>query len=187
VILKTQKNLTHIFLVLVPHRDTRLVLRNYSADLFKAGFAGAYHFPWVAPLASLSRAFDDAELKHFSRALREIVGSKIHADKATFCAFDEDALFGPSIDIDDLSGALKEVAGKVTEIFARPVIGSCLLTSDAENAALPAPPQLSFRAAAAANMYWRRTDEGGACCVKWKIGKLFWLPSAKDKGKDNNC
>jgi len=177
--LNTEKN-TRIFLVLVPHRDIRLVLRNYSADLFKAGFAGAYHFPWAAPVASLSRALDDAELKNCARVLREAVGSKICADKAGTCAFGEDALFGPCIDIGDLSDVLKNVTGKVTEIYPQPVIGSCLLSaSDTENAALPAPPQLSFRAAAAANMYWRRKDEGGVLSVKWKIGKLFWLPSGR--------
>jgi len=176
----TQKKHKNIFLALVPHRDTRLVLRKYSADLFKAGFAGAYHFPWVAPLASLSRALDDAELKHCARALREAVGGKIYAEKAAFCAFKEDVLFGPRIDISGLSDILKEAAEKVTEIFPQPVIGSCLLPlSDTENAVLPAPPQLSFRAAAAANMYWKRSDEDGAFCVKWKIGKLCWLPAAR--------
>jgi len=180
VILKTQKNFRRIFLVLVPHRDARLVLRNYSARLFKAGFATAYHFPWVAPLAAVSRALEDAELKKCSRILREAIGSKIYADKAAVCPFEGDALFGPYIDIGDLSGALKEAAGKVTEIFPLPVIRTCLLpASDSENAALPAPPQLSFRAAAIANMHWRREDEDGAFCVKWKIGKLCWLSAAR--------
>jgi len=168
-----------ISLVLVPHRDVRLTLRKYSGDLFKAGFSGAYHFPWVAPLAALSQPLNDEELKHFSCALREIIGSKIYADKAAVCAFEKDAIFGPLIDIGDLSGALGNASEKVTEIFAHPVIGSCLLSAaEAENAALPAPPQLSFRAAAVANMHWKRTEKHSALGVKWKIGKLFWLPRA---------
>ena len=179
VVLITQKKLKNIFLVLVPHRDVRLILRNYSASLFRGGFSGAFCFPWAAPLASLSRALNEAELKNCSRILREALGSKIYADKAAVCPFEEEALFGPRIDIGSLSGALTDAAVKVTKIFPQPVIGTCLLpASDAENAALPPPPELSFRAAAVANLYWQRTDEGGALSVKWKIGNLRWLPKS---------
>ena len=173
----TQKKHGNIFLALVPHRDTRLVLRNYSASLFGAGFPGAFCFPWAAPLAALSRALDDAELKNCSRVLREALGSKIRAAKAAVCAFGNETLFGPRIEIDNLPDALANIAGKATEIFPFPVIGTCLLHADeAENAALPAPPELSFRAAAVANLYWKREDEGGAFCARWKIGNLRWLP-----------
>jgi len=184
VALVTHKKSKKLFLVLVPHRDIRLVLRKYSASLFKAGFAEAYNFPWVAPLAAISRALDDAQLKHFSRFLREAAGEKIRAGKAAFCAFQDAALFGPSVELGNLSdilgkGALKNAAEKVTEIFPDPVIGTCLLRpSHVENAALPEPPQLSFRAAAAANFFWKSEEKGGAVSVKWKIGKLFWLPAA---------
>jgi len=179
VILVTQKKLKRIFLVLVPHRDVRLVLRNYSASLFRGGFPWAFCFPWAAPLAALSRALDDAELKNCSRVLREALGSKICAGQPGVCAFEEAALFGPRIEIDNLPDVLKDAAGKVTEIFPQPVIGACLLPADEkENTALPPPPELSFRAAAIANLYWQRTDEGGALNVKWKIGKLCWLPKS---------
>jgi len=167
------------FLVLVPHRDVRQEMRKYSASLFTAGFPGAFCFPWAAPLAALSQALNEEELKHFSRVLREIIGSKLYADKAAVCALEKETLFGPLIDIGDFSGAPGNAAEKVTKIFPHPVIGSCLLTSCAESADLPAPPQLSFSAAAVANMHWTRTDEGGAFSVKWKIGKLFWLPAAR--------
>jgi hypothetical protein len=173
-----------IFLVLVPHRDVRLVLRNYSASLFRAGFSGAFCFPWAAPLAALSRALNDAELKNCARVLREALGSKICAGQPGTCAFGNEALFGPRIDIGDLSGVLTDAAGKVTEIFPQPVIRACLLqANEAENAAFPPPPELSFRAAAVANLHWRRTDEGGALGVKWKIGKLCWLPPARKSEK----
>ena len=168
-----------IFLVLVPHRDVRLVLRNYSALLFRAGFSGAFCFPWSAPLAALSRALDDVELKNCARVLREALGSKICAGQPGVCAFENESLFGPRIEIGGLPDALTNMAEKVTEIFPRPVIGVCLLPADeAENAALPPPPELSFRAAAVANLYWQRTDEGGALSVKWKIGNLRWLPKS---------
>jgi len=173
----TQKKLKDFYLVLVPHRDVRLVLRNYSVSLFKAGFSGAFSFPWAAPLAAVSRALNDAELKNCSRFLREALGNRICAARAGTCSFEDAVLFGPRIKIDSLPGIPKDAAGKVTEIFPQFVIGTCLLpASDAKNAALPAPPELSFRAAAVANLYWRRTDEGGALSVKWKIGNLRWLP-----------
>ena len=179
VLLVTQKKHTDIFLVLVPHRDVRLVLRNYSSSLFRAGFSGAFCFPWAAPLAAVSRALDDAELKNFTRVLREALGSKICAGQPGTCEFENTAIFGPRIEIGDFSGALTNMAGKVTEIFPQPVIGACLLSaSETESAAFPPPPELSFRAAAVANLYWRRTDEGGALSARWKIGKLCWLPKS---------
>jgi hypothetical protein len=179
VLLVTQKKHTDIFLVLVPHRDVRLILRNYSASLFRAGFSGAFCFPWAAPLAALSRALNDAELKNCARVLREALGSKIRAGNAAVCAFGNEAIFGPHVEIDNLPDVFKDAAGKVTEIFPQPVIGACLLqANEAENAALPPPPELSFRAAAVANLYWRRTDEGGALGARWKIGKLCWLPKS---------
>ena len=177
MILITQEKHKSIYLVLVPHRDVRLVLRNYSAALFRAGFSGAFCFPWAAPLAAVSQALNNAELKNCSRALREIAGSKICAEQAAACAFEGAALFGPRIDIDGLPGALADTAGKVTETFPRLVIGACLLqAAEAGSAALPAPPQLSFRAAALANMYWKSADKGGAFGARWKIGNLCWLP-----------
>jgi hypothetical protein len=177
VILITQKKHENLYLALVPHNDARLVLRNYSASLFRAGYEGAFCFPWAAPLAAVSRALDDAELKNCSRVLREALGSKIYASQPGSCEFENAAIFGPRIDIDDLSGVLVGTAGKVKEIFSQPVIGACLLQpAEAKNAALPPPPELSFRAAAVANMYWKNTYEGGAFAVRWKIGKLRWLP-----------
>jgi len=171
-----------IFLVLVPHRDVRLVFRKYSADLFKAGCPGAYHFPWAAPLAALSRPLNSDELKHIAFSLGEAAGSgKINTGKGALIAFPPDSasfLFGPRIDIDGLSNALNEAAGKVTEIFPHQVIGSCLLSAaEAENAALPAPPELSFRAAAVANMFWQPLRAGGCydAGFKWKIGNIRWL------------
>ena len=179
MILITQKTHKNIFLVLVPHRDVRLVLRNYSNSLFGAGYSGAYHFPWVAPLALLSQAFNTDELKNCAHILREAVGEgKINSCEASSCVFAADtALFGPRIDIGILPDSLGGAAKKATEFFTQPIIGACLLSS-AENAAfLPPPPQISFRAAAVANMYWRPMKTGASVVgYKWKIGKLCWLP-----------
>jgi len=186
VILKTQKNRTNIFLVLVPHRDTRLILRNYSSSLFKAGAAGAYHFPWAAPLAALSQPLSAEELKICARFLRKAATEgKINATDAaatTFSGAEGTALLGPRINIgvsSDLFG--EDGAQKITSFFSPLVIGACLLSAGEDTTTLPPPPQLSFRAAAVANMYWRtvRTDSA-VIGYKWKIGKLCWLPKTVD-------
>jgi hypothetical protein len=194
---------TRIFLVLVPHRDIRLVLRNFSSALFKAGFSGAYHFPWVAPLAALSRPLDREELKHCARSLRQAAGGeKICAAEASFTTFPPEsgtALFGPRLGFQipqDTGG------GKAVYLFPQPVIGAALLDADeiaafttAGNADAmppqptvpvavpPAAPKLSFRAAAVANMFWRpMKTKDAAAGYKWKIGPLCWLPPVrKDK------
>jgi len=185
VILKTQKDRTHIFLVLVPHRDTRLILRNYSSSLFRAGAAGAYHFPWVAPLAALSQPFSRDELKVCAHFLRKAVGEgKINAMDAAACPFTAEgtALFGPRIDIgisSDMFG--EDGVRKVASVFVPQVIGTCLVSAGEDTSALPPHPQLSFRAAAVANMYRRTTRTDTAVIgYKWKIGKLCWLPKTAD-------
>jgi len=163
-----------IFLALVPHRDIRLVLRKYSDTLFKAGFAGAYHFPWVSPLAALSRPFNTEELKNCAVKIRENAGSKITAHEGAaivFPAGESTLLFGPRLDF-ALGGSEN---AKITSIFSPPVIGTCLLSAG-EDASLPPVPKLSFRAAAVANMFWHplRSD-GSIIGYRWKIGKLIWL------------
>jgi len=190
--MKTKKQHAGVFLVLVPHRDIRLVLRNYSAALFRAGFDGAFHFPWVAPLAALSRPLNADELKRCARSIREAAGNgKITATEASRTAFptagnnqEDCVLYGPRLDIaipQDIVNAAKNPV-----FFTPPVIGACLLPADSgENASIPAPPQLSFHAAAVANMYWRplRPYNGAQQAVgyKWKIGKLCWLAPVKKK------
>jgi len=167
------------FLVLVPHRDTRLVLRRYSETLFRAGFTGAYHFPWVSPLAVISRPFNTEELKHCARVIREAAGGKIQAQEASATVFpageDGALLFGPRLDLSIPKDALCGSESKITSVFSPSVIGSCLL-SEGEISELPSPPRLSFRAAAAANMLWLPLRSGGKIIgYKWKIGKLIWL------------
>jgi len=191
--MKTKKQRAQVFLVLVPHRDIRFILRNYSAALFRAGFDGAFHFPHVAPLAALSRPLNAEELKRCARSIREASGNgKITSTEASYTAFPESAhqeggvLYGPRLDISIPRDS--ELAAKITGFFSPPVIGACLLPADGdENANIPAPPVLSFRAAAVANMYWRTlrpydsAQNGGAVGYKWKIGKLCWLPPVREK------
>ena len=174
---------TRVFLVLVPHRDIRLALRKYSDMLFKAKFTGSYHFPWVAPLAAISRPFNTEELKHCARSIREASGGKIFAHEAAAASFpagEGTLLFGPRLDLSILPDSLggSESAAKITNIFSPPVIGSFLLSvGECETPTIPSPAPLSFRAAAVANMFWHPLCSGGNIIgYKWKIGNLIWLP-----------
>ena len=221
--METHRKRTQTLLVLVPHRDVRQEMRKYSESLFMAGFAGAYLFPWAAPLAVLSRPLNADELKHCARAVREASLSagdgRINAAEIDITAFpgcrngeSRSALLGLRLDpflTGDVIGK-KLLEGSHTEgaevrssrrrikklemmFFSPLIIGACLLPSaEFDKAALPPAPQLSFRAAAAANMIWRPmeavvplqgaggADSGGFGC-KWKIGKPCWLAPVRKK------
>ena len=197
--MKTNKEHSHIFFVLVPHGDVRLVLRKYSDSLFKNGFHGAYSFPWAAPLAALSHPLSEDELKYCARTLREAVINQnlsdeaaetqregrgiFYADESSFTAFGDGlALFGPCLSgfPPPNSGIYGGITGKVTSFFSPPVIGTCLLPKGLPKGDCHSiSPQISFRAAAVANMFWRVNDQGGSFYSKWKIGKLHWLPAVK--------
>jgi hypothetical protein len=74
-------------------------------------------------------------------------------------------LFGPRLNIEFPSG------------FSPTILGTCLLSGE-DFSKIPKPPQISFRASAVANMYFRPLSIAEAGCegYEWKIGKLFWLP-----------
>ena len=178
--MKTTKSLAKIFLVLVPHRDIRLVLRKYSDSLFSAGFTGAYSFPWVAPLATLSSPLTYDELKQVTKVINKTQkkNGKIHTEGGAETAFpaggDGVMLFGAKID-----NPYQPTLGTKTpfiDIYSPTVIGACLLSSAEGKIPIP-PPELSFRAAAVANMFWQKLPGGDENSVgyKWKIGKLCWL------------
>lgn len=180
--MKTEK-LKH-FLVLVPHRDTRLVLRNYSAALLKAGFTGAYSFPWVAPLAELSRPLNAQELKNIAHMFRKsAIDGKFNAEGIYNISFplgeNKISLSGPRLDFTIPPDLL---AGGIGNIFSQAIIGACLLSDGQNENALPCPPALYFSAAAVANMFWQpvrlssQDAQHYAFGYKWKIGKLSWLP-----------
>jgi hypothetical protein len=191
-------------LVLVPHRDARLLLQKWSGALFAAGLPGAWSFPWVAPLALLSGSLSPGELKHCALVLREqsLAGGnngKIKTGPALSAAFPEGcpcggAVFGPVLELAVPGEAFAaNTAGKITRRFSPPVLGAALVCGSAgENRAVPplpalffGPPALSFRAAALAQMICRPMLTGDGvlpgcgCSFEWKIGKLYWLPPVK--------
>jgi hypothetical protein len=184
--MKTDKT-EQIFLVLVPHRDTRLVLRNYGAELAKAGVTWA--FPMVAPLAVLSRPLNTGELKNIARSFRKTDDGTKFSTKEAYAApfpFGKEKrcfLFGPRLDFTVPPDFLSDTG----EPFFPVVIGACLLSGEKENT-LPRPPPLSFSAAAVANMFWERVDlsPGAADGYKWKIGKLCWLPKKAERDLSAN-
>jgi hypothetical protein len=180
--MKTGKNL---FLVLVPHRDIRLVLRKYSSDLLKMGIKDACLFPCAAPLAAISSPFTKDELKQCVRAIREtIMENKIIVKETAAVPFpaneEKTVLFGPQLDpviLKDLLTKIKSFNKKLTYFFSTQVIGCCIMNEGVSCAT----PEFSFRAAAVANMYWKPVNIEGASGCEWKIGELIWLPKKFDK------
>jgi len=188
-------------LALVPHRDVRIPLRHWSALLFSGGLQGAWSFPWAAPLAVLGRPLADAELKNRAAALRSLInlsGGKFTGGPAVVANIaDNISILGPALNVtlpdsffsfeDDMSAkidtsTLVDMSKKVdapafTDVVIRRVsplvIGSALCdTASPPDAVCPAP-ELSFRAAALANMCFHQLDEFS---FEWEIGKLHWLP-----------
>jgi len=179
--MKTDKTRGQIYLVLVPHRDIRLIYKNYSACLFEQGFYLAFHIPWVAPLAELSRPFNTYELKNCARILKNSTkGDKIFASDTATIRFpmneNEHSLFGSQLNVSlPLEALDNEIGKKVIRFFSLPVIGTLLMEGN-KTAALPVPPKVSFRAAAVANMYLLPLLKKSVTGFKWEIGKLHWLP-----------
>jgi len=181
--METKKTQTNKFLVLVPHRDIRVELKKYCDFKLKEGLTGVYNFPLVTPIASLSQALNDGELKQIANLLRKSIGkNKISAGETSAIAFSYDkkelSLYGKRLDITPQDISLSGEK-KINYIFPSFVIG-CFL-KDENNAKLDIlneNPQkkLEFRAAAVANMYWKTLQDNGEIYFKWKIGKLFWLP-----------
>jgi len=169
------------FLVLVPHKDVRGELRKFGNLMIKKGLADVYPFPYIAPLASLSRALNKEELKQIAHSLRDNIGSdKISAegDAATdFPGYEKDlSLIGPSLNIAIPQNVFDGGIKKINFLFSPLIIG-CFLTKDNKKLILEIPREkFVFRAAAIANMYWRPLHIDGEICYKWKIGKLCWLP-----------
>jgi len=196
----TNRQKQNIFLALIPHRDTRIVLQKYCEILFKAGLADVYPFPCAVPLAAISHQLTDEKLKHIARRLREAISGEgaercskgmnkfcvTEISSATLSINNEDiTLLGPKLEFN-----LKHVNDIETEeikSFISPaVIGFCLVPKENEQKILsslklniiPASPlpELSFRAAAISNMFWKPVKLNGEIGYKWKIGKLYWLP-----------
>jgi hypothetical protein len=182
------------FLVLVPHRDTRLPLHALSASLFSAGFPGAYSFPWIVPLALLKRPLLAEELKTLAIALRlqlNSEGGKFIAGPPSLCSLAAEFLvdksafvYGPALAIRLSDNYYEPVAEAISNRFSPLVLGAALVReSESEKGAsailhAAAPPQISFRAAALANMSYGPLQSGNESgySYEWKLGPFHWLP-----------
>ena len=187
--MKTLKKVPDTFLVLVPHRDVRVPLRAWSASLFAAGLPGAWSFPWVTPLALMRRPLSPHELKGLAHALRKHVnlcgGTFIAGPPAPAAISAETSVFGPVLQIDLPDSLFEPVIDAVLNRISPLVIGAALIPIPHSSFLIPhfpPPPEISFRAAALANMSFRPlpqgADAGGTACYsfEWKIGALHWLP-----------
>ncbi|GHV89935.1 hypothetical protein AGMMS50268_04380 [Spirochaetia bacterium] len=188
---------------LIPHRDSRKLLRLWSGKLFAAGLSGAWSFPWAVPLGLISRPLSGKELNALAHALRESTlaagrNGKMQAGAAAALPFPELAagtsaeiagahaglsLFGPALDL-RLSEPLfaGSAAAALVRAFPYPVLASAIINDVPPD--LPPPPAISFRAAAVANMIYRPLAIGdGSYSFEWQIGELHWLPAIKNKKK----
>jgi hypothetical protein len=204
--LNTHKRKMLRFLALVPHQETRSRVRAWSGRLFAAGTAGAWAFPWVVPLALLSRPLDSGELRAAAFALREANSAgddKFRSDGPAMLPLpalyfpgeggggEYPALYGLALDL-----VMPELpAAAVIRRLGPAVLGAALIETPEDMPGkpaamsaglppmpepLPSPPEIAFRAAALANMIYRVRRAGeGAVLFEWKIGKLRWLPSRR--------
>ncbi|MCL2762294.1 MAG: hypothetical protein FWD36_03675 [Treponema sp.] len=187
-------------LVLVPHRDVRLLLRKWSAELFAAGLPGAWSFPWVAPLATLKRTLSTEELKALAKKMgtgdwglgTRDSGLKVKLITNTLrqqttlpspqsLVPSPYSLFGTELNIALSDDFFEPVSEAIDCRFSQPVLGAALITHGGKAAPsflinfddLPPPPSISSRAAALANMSYQIKDDN---FCEWKIGTLHWLP-----------
>ncbi|MDR1106994.1 MAG: hypothetical protein LBL44_11610 [Treponema sp.] len=178
--------------VLVPHGESRAAARAHSASLFAGGVEGAWAFPWVLPLALLRRPLGREELKILAGRLREASldgGGRIQSGEGAALPFPESApapfrallVYGPAMDL-PLSPGLFGGTDGVLHVFSRAVLGCAIVTAPPT---APDAGKISFRAAAAANMLYRREDAAGpgedtaGLFFTWKLGKPVWLPPVK--------
>ncbi|MDR2258594.1 MAG: hypothetical protein LBE14_05540 [Treponema sp.] len=152
-------------LALIPHRDIRKRLRAWSGELFAAGMAGAWSFPWAAPLACLSRPLTAGELRDAAFALREFTGGggkfwtrppAASPFPAFFVPRRPDgasgepggwgpAVYGPGLDPGGFEQALREIAAsKAAGWFSPPVLGAAIV--DAGGPETGMPPDTAFPA-----------------------------------------
>jgi len=195
-------------LVLVPHRDARLPLRAWSDSLFAAGLLSGWSFPGVVPLALLKRPLSAGELRSLAHVLRknltlrregtkgeedieenmkEVEGKTRDFHITALCSLctpylceiksEKTPVWGPTLDIELSDDFFLPVAEAVEYSIAPLVLGAALV-QDAVPDKLPAPPQVSFRAAALANMEccFRPCGENDDPVFEWGIGPLQWLP-----------
>ena len=179
--MKTVQNCINL-LVLVPHRDTRRLLQEWSFSLFSAGLSGSWAFPWAAPLALLNRSLSSAELKTLAIALRQ-KNDKFSGNSPfsiNISGIEPAFLYGIALNMELPANFFDSVKESVISSLP-PIIGTALHQEILpEN--LPFPPEIKFGAAALANMSYKHLHCGekqNNLSYEWNIDTLYWLPKTK--------
>jgi hypothetical protein len=181
-----------LFAALIPHGNAVSVFEKFRQRLFALGLDGAFSFPAAVPLALLSRPLTAVELKTAAAELRKLLGDRKmvlsalpeNSPSAGAGPFRPDGIsfFGPSLDMP--FPALPESA--VISRWEKPALAPAVLGPGgaeqvrvlAEQGRLPAPPELSFRAAALSNLSVYPAGNGEAgYSYAWELGRLYWLPN----------
>lgn len=100
-------------------------------------------------------------------------------------AFSENlTIHGPCLNLTISDDLLSVTKNKAAGIFPLILAGVFLTLKDTgKQLCISVPPldKLEFRAAAIANMHWKKVKINGEIAYKWKIGKLSWLPKKVTK------
>jgi hypothetical protein len=200
---KTDRTGSFLFAALVPHRNAVFIVEKFRQQLFAIGLDGAFSFPAAAPLALLSRPLLETELKTAAAELRTLLGERKIILSAPYGesppgksvpelsfrplfvpppAGSSEGLsfFGPCLDMPLPALPESAVLARWEKPALAPVIlgrgGAELVRGLADK--LPSPPELSFRAAALANLAVYPAGNGEAgYSYAWELGRLYWLPN----------
>jgi hypothetical protein len=199
---KTDRAEFFLFAALVPHRNAVFVIEKFRQQLFALGLDGAFSFPAAAPLALLSRPLLGTELRTAATELRKLLGerkivlstpyrefppeaARPELPAASLCTASPPAglsFFGPCLDMP--FPALPESA--VLARWEKPILAPAVLGRGGAELVrgladkLPSPPELSFRAAALANLAVYPAGNGEAgYSYAWGLDRLYWLPNPK--------
>ena len=191
-VLDTQKKKKEVsrFIILIPHRDVFKTFKEYRKMLLTSGFHGAWSFPILAPLVSVSGPFTKEELKALGQNIRDLTmetGRKIHSENVIITHNSEKlSFFGPILGPPIAESIFPESAKvKILHSFFPPALCAALLAPPDEK---PEPgnhnsvkaPVLSFRAAALANLAIRPLAGGDLdYSFEWRISQPVWLPGRK--------
>jgi hypothetical protein len=205
---KTDCGGSFLFAVLVPHRDTIFSIEKFRQQIFALGLDGAFSFPAAAPLALLSRPLSGEELKTAAVEMRKLLGggkfvlsalpeksplgeSPPGLPFASRCTGSPEGLsfFGPCLDMPFPPLPESAVLTRWEKPFLAPAVlgpgGAECVRVLADK--LPSPPELSFRAAALANLAIYPAGNGEAeYSYAWEMGRLYWLPNPGVQAKTNS-
>ncbi|MDR2049260.1 MAG: hypothetical protein LBP69_07375 [Treponema sp.] len=210
---KTDRAGSFLFAVLVPHRNAVFVIEKFRQQIFTLGLDGAFSFPAVAPLALLSRPLSGGELKTAAAELRKLLGGgkfilsappkspsgespperwtlpTLPAVSRRTGSPEKLSFFGPCLDMPFPPLPESAVLTRWEKPFLAPAVlgrgGAECVRVLADT--LPSPPELSFRAAALANLAVYPAGNGEAeYSYAWELGRLYWLPNPGALSKTNS-